>query len=207
MDAAFDAFQTTTNMKEFEGFVFELRTCAIQYFERSNIKELMGLIAAHSGSRTKEVCQTTTTYIIIVLSKYLQMMAAYHVFTMDEIALATDYEFFDASYNNIIAVYKTVVGEDFVSRDRDRYLVRYDWTAKEEDEIDLVKGEVGRGTCLVCTLKLDLFSRSSPSYLNTQAMTTTGKEKSTGSRAFSPSHLLRRRRSKIYLTLPTITLV
>ena len=84
-----------------------------------------------------------------------------------------------------------------MSADKESHLVLYDFIAEEEDEIDLVKGEVGRGTCLVCTLKLDLFSRSSPSYQNTQVMTTTGKEKPTGSRAFSPTHLLRRRRSKI----------
>ena len=91
-----------------------------------------------------------------------------------------------------------------VSEGRDRYLVRYDWTAREEDEIGLVKGEVGRGTSIIYTLKLYLSSRSSQSYQNTQVMTTTGKEKPTGSRAFSPTHLLRRRRSKIFLTLPTL---
>ena len=35
-----------------------------------------------------------------------------------------------------------------MSEGRASYLVLYDFTAVEEDEIDLVKGEVGRGTSL-----------------------------------------------------------
>lgn len=119
VDAAFEAYQFQTDLEVFTGFAFELQTCAHQYFKRNNIKEYLGLIFAFKGekeaSQGKEACQTITHYIIIVLSKYLRMMAAFHVYKMDEIALAADYEFFNSSYDNILAVYREVTGERFVA--------------------------------------------------------------------------------------------
>ena len=113
MDAAFKAFQSQTGLEEFKGFAFELQTCAHQYFARNNIKEYLGLIFGFQGG--KEACRTITHYIIIVLSKYLRMMAAFHVHKMDEEALAADYEFFNASFDNILAVYREVVREKFAA--------------------------------------------------------------------------------------------
>ena len=112
MDAAFEAFQSQTGLEEFRGFAFELQTCAHQYFKRNNIREYLGLICFQGG---KEACQTITHYIIIVLSKYLRMMAAFHVYKMDEDALAADYEFFNSSYDNILAVFREVTGAKFVA--------------------------------------------------------------------------------------------
>ena len=43
------------------------------------------------------------------------MMAAFHVYKMDEDALAADYEFFNSSYDNILAVFREVTGEQFVA--------------------------------------------------------------------------------------------
>ena len=155
MDAAFKAFQSQTGLEEFKGFAFELQTCACQYFERNNIKEYLGLIFGFQGG--KEACQTITHYIIIVLSKYLRMMAAFHVYKMDEDALAADYEFFNSSYDNILAVFREVTGEQFVAgnlpslesvkkslqnpKQVEKYKALHNYTGEYEDELNLEVGQ------------------------------------------------------------------
>ena len=84
-----------------------------------------------------------------------------------------------------------------MSEGRDSYLVLFDFAAVEEDEIDLVKGEVGRRTVLDRDVIIALCSRLSPSYLKRLVTTTTGKERLMGGRDSSPTGLLRRRSTKL----------
>ena len=82
-----------------------------------------------------------------------------------------------------------------MSEGRDSYLVLFDFAAVEEDEIDLVKGEVGRRTFR--DVIIAFCSRLSPSSLKRLVTTTTGKERLMGGRASSPTGLLRRRSTKL----------
>ena len=71
------------NFEDFQEYAFELQVIAKQSFNPARIKEYLSTVYNSSEKGELELCQKVFNYVIVVLSKYLQMMVAYHIFQED----------------------------------------------------------------------------------------------------------------------------
>ena len=64
-----------------------------------------------------EVCKAVMHYVILVLSRFLMMMVNYHIFKQDLDSVTSDYENFNNNFYELLEVFKSVTGEEFIAGD------------------------------------------------------------------------------------------
>ena len=99
MDAAYEVFiaeSTTAQFDDFQQYVFELKTIATQNLAPKRIQEYMTIIYKEGGGLS--MCQYVMDYIVVVLSKYLQMMVSYYIFREDSARVTSQFEQFNEHF-------------------------------------------------------------------------------------------------------------
>lgn len=109
IDAAYEVFITEASTGQFDDFkqyVFELKTIATQNLAPKRIMEYMKIIYSDGGGIP--MCQSVMDYIVIVISKYLQMMVAYAIFKEDSERVTSQFELFNEQYSSFVDIFKKV---------------------------------------------------------------------------------------------------
>lgn len=111
MDAAYEVFiaeSTTAQFDDFQQYVFELKTIATQNLAPKRIQEYMTIIYKEGGGLS--MCQYVMDYIVVVLSKYLQMMVSYYIFREDSARVTSQFEQFNEHFENFSNIFAKVTG-------------------------------------------------------------------------------------------------
>ena len=119
IDAAYEVFITESKDAQFDDFkqyVFELKTIATQNLAPKRIMEYMKIIYSDGGGLP--MCQYVMDYIIIVLSKYLQMMTAYNIFKEDPERVNSQFELFNEQYKSFVDIFEKVTNVRYKPGDK-----------------------------------------------------------------------------------------
>ena len=94
-------------MDDFRGYAFELQATAEKYFKAERVEEYMVTVFARAGH---DGVIGVVSYIIIVIAKYVQIMAAYHISKEDSEGLRLTYEGVNDNFHAYSKSFRKVTG-------------------------------------------------------------------------------------------------
>ena len=114
IEAAYQTFlDGANNMKatlaSFEYYIVELQTNFNQHLKPDKIEEYLRIIKNHYGP---EMCHQMFNYILVVKSKYLQIMTIYYIHKKDVGRITCDYERFNEHYFDLKERMEKVLAEE-----------------------------------------------------------------------------------------------
>ena len=112
IDASFEAFMELSSIDDFQNSnAFNVQKLGKQHFTQEKILEYLQLINDNDKAGV-EGCSIVVQYIIVVLSKYLFMMASYHLYKEDISKATAVYEWFNQKFQMMKDIYIKVTGEE-----------------------------------------------------------------------------------------------
>ena len=92
-----------TNLEDFRYYSMEIQATAKKYFNPERVKEYMEVVNTRGGA---DCVMGVVSYIIIIISKYVQMIASYHITNRDADGLRTTFEWFNKCFSSYQRSYK-----------------------------------------------------------------------------------------------------
>ena len=96
-------FLRNFSIEELVGYVFELQTTAEKYFELDRMREYLTIVHRNQGG---DIALGVMAYIVIVLGKYTQMMAAYNIQRENTDAVVELYEWFNSRFQQFTTLFR-----------------------------------------------------------------------------------------------------
>lgn len=112
VEATYDAFLKMRRIDDFQGYIAELRVNATLSFQPENVAKYLQLLMQRHGV---ESCRVTMHYLIVVLTKYLQLLIYYYVYREDTDAVLLSFQNFNEDLDKIVQVYEEVTKEKFTA--------------------------------------------------------------------------------------------
>ena len=97
-------FLRNFSIEELVGYVFELQTTAEKYFELDRVREYLTIVHRNQGG---DIALGVMAYIVIVLGKYTQMMAAYNIQRQNTDAVVELYEWFNSRFQQFTTLFRS----------------------------------------------------------------------------------------------------
>ena len=97
-------FLRNFKIEELVGYVFELQTTAEKYFELDRVREYLTIVHRSQGG---DIALGVMAYIVIVLGKYTQMMAAYNIQKQNTDAVVELYEWFNSRFQQFTTLFRS----------------------------------------------------------------------------------------------------
>ena len=115
VEAAYENFIKGSNnldntFNRLEGYMFELESLAIQNLNPVKVGEYLRSILL---TEDIEIAQHIFKYILVVRSKYLQLVCAYYIFKEEPDRVCQEFDSFNKNYDNLCEVFKTKTGIEF----------------------------------------------------------------------------------------------
>ena len=96
-------FLRNFSIEQLEHYVFELQTTAEKYFKQDRVREYLTIVHRNQGG---DIALGVMAYIVIVLGKYTQMMAAYNIQRNTE-AVVELYEWFNSRFQQFTTLFRS----------------------------------------------------------------------------------------------------
>jgi hypothetical protein len=109
VDAAYEVF-LAEGFEDFQEYAFELKTTATKSLSPSRIREYLQTIYEQQGH---DACQAVLEYVVVVLSKYLQMMVAYEIHRQKTDRVEAQFKQFNACYTQLVNIFAEITGQPF----------------------------------------------------------------------------------------------
>ena len=99
-------FLRNFSIEQLEHYVFELQTTAEKYFKQDRVREYLTIVHRNQGG---DIALGVMAYIVIVLGKYTQMMAAYNIQRQNTDAVVELYEWFNSRFQQFTTLFRSEI--------------------------------------------------------------------------------------------------